>query len=251
MATRKNNGKGVNGIEVEDGPAKEPESYQLLLKLQHPDCWMNEVTAATEGRLLVNTVYIVNDTVVTHVVAYAETTEAIDDLVAATRESRYTDTVNEVGDRYDYRGSVAPVGKATQCLLVEYDPDDSIHDALISRGFIPQEPLRVHDGYEYWMVAVTKPRAEMQTNLQTVAEENDAEITVQRITTGESKKSPNVNTQSLSDRQREVFELARARGYYQWPRGVSVDELAAELGIAKTTLLEHLRKAETKLLGPE
>jgi predicted DNA binding protein len=55
---------------------------------------------------------------------------------------------------------------------------------------------------------------------------------------------------ALSARQREVFELARARGYYEWPRAVSATDLAEEVGVAKATVLEHLRKAEAKLLGP-
>ncbi|SEM06288.1 HTH DNA binding domain-containing protein [Haloferax larsenii] len=58
-----------------------------------------------------------------------------------------------------------------------------------------------------------------------------------------------MNVELLSDRQREVFELARERGYYAIPREVSGSDLADELGISKTTLHEHLRKVEAKLLG--
>jgi len=51
----------------------------------------------------------------------------------------------------------------------------------------------------------------------------------------------------LSERQREVFKLARRRGYYEWPREVSATELAEELDVSKATALEHLRKAEAKI----
>jgi len=47
-----------------------------------------------------------------------------------------------------------------------------------------------------------------------------------------------------------VYEHAREAGYYEWPRGASTRELADDLDVSKTTLLEHLRKAESKLLDP-
>jgi predicted DNA binding protein len=52
----------------------------------------------------------------------------------------------------------------------------------------------------------------------------------------------------LSERQSEVVTTAIERGYYEWPREVDAETLAAELGIAHSTFLEHLRKAERLLL---
>jgi len=48
-----------------------------------------------------------------------------------------------------------------------------------------------------------------------------------------------------------VFDSDRDAGYHEWPRGCSTRDLAADLDVSKTTLLEHLRKAESKLLDPE
>jgi len=55
-------------------------------------------------------------------------------------------------------------------------------------------------------------------------------------------------TTSLSARQEEVVKLALDAGYFDWPRQVDAETLADRLGIAHTTMLEHLRKAEKKLL---
>ena len=52
----------------------------------------------------------------------------------------------------------------------------------------------------------------------------------------------------LSDRQSEVVRTALERGYYDWPRETDAETLAADLGVAHSTLLEHLRKAEATLL---
>lgn len=53
----------------------------------------------------------------------------------------------------------------------------------------------------------------------------------------------------LTDRQREVFEAAVEVGYYEIPRGMNQSELAEKLGCAPSTVDEHLRKAESKMLS--
>lgn len=53
---------------------------------------------------------------------------------------------------------------------------------------------------------------------------------------------------ALSSRQAEVVELALEEGYFEWPREIDAEALAEKLGISHATLLEHLRKAEKKLL---
>lgn len=53
----------------------------------------------------------------------------------------------------------------------------------------------------------------------------------------------------LTDRQREVFERAVELGYYEIPRGVNQEQLADTLGCAPSTVDEHLRKAESKMLS--
>lgn len=53
----------------------------------------------------------------------------------------------------------------------------------------------------------------------------------------------------LTDRQREVATEALVRGYYDWPRKITNERLAAELDISRATLHEHLRKAERTLLS--
>jgi predicted DNA binding protein len=53
----------------------------------------------------------------------------------------------------------------------------------------------------------------------------------------------------LTGRQREVFEAAVDRGYYDVPRRTDGTELAALLDMAPSTLDEHLRKAESRMLS--
>lgn len=53
----------------------------------------------------------------------------------------------------------------------------------------------------------------------------------------------------LSSRQAEALELAYEAGYYDWPRRTDAETLADQLGVGHTTFLEHLRKAEEKIIG--
>ncbi len=52
----------------------------------------------------------------------------------------------------------------------------------------------------------------------------------------------------LSERQHAAVSAALDIGYFQWPRDGDAEDLADELGVTRATALEHLRKAEQKLL---
>lgn len=54
---------------------------------------------------------------------------------------------------------------------------------------------------------------------------------------------------SLTRRQRDLLCLAFESGYYDAPRRTSVEELADDVGLDKSTVWEHLRRAEQNLLS--
>lgn len=54
---------------------------------------------------------------------------------------------------------------------------------------------------------------------------------------------------TLPGEQRVALEEAFARGYYETPRSVSLEELAAELGVPRSTLSYRLRRAEASLVS--
>jgi DNA-binding CsgD family transcriptional regulator len=53
----------------------------------------------------------------------------------------------------------------------------------------------------------------------------------------------------LTARQRQMLLTAFALGYYDVPRRISSDDLSRHLNLDKSTIVEHLRKAERKLMG--
>ena len=54
---------------------------------------------------------------------------------------------------------------------------------------------------------------------------------------------------ALTERQREALTAAQRYGYYEYPRRISTEDLARKMGLTKTTLIEHLRKAENALVS--
>jgi predicted DNA binding protein len=229
-------------------PSQPESGLRVTLDIWHPNCWTLLVTDGADAGLLGHGVYSINGVATGRFTVYAETTAAVEALIAAVRASSLTESV-WVTDSQDTTGAITP-GSASRAIVVRYDVENSINDALVSRGFIPDKPVRIHDGREYWTVLVDTSREVLNERIEAVREEMDADIHVMDITTAYSASGV-LPSDELSARQREVFELARERGYYTWPRDVSASDLAAELDISKATLLEHLRKAEAKLLDPD
>ncbi|CAI48418.1 receiver/sensor/bat box HTH-10 family transcription regulator Bat (homolog to bacterioopsin activator) [Natronomonas pharaonis DSM 2160] len=55
--------------------------------------------------------------------------------------------------------------------------------------------------------------------------------------------------ESLTDRQLETLRRAYLSDYFEWPRPVSGDDIAESMDISRSTLHQHLRAAESKLVG--
>lgn len=221
---------------------------RLTLDIWHPNCWTLEVTSETPGGLFGHGVYKVGGKVKGRFTVYGETQSDLDEVIEAIETSPRTDSVWKMDHRYAAETETPTPGNATKSLLVEYDEQTSINDALVSNGFIPDKPVWIHDGREYWTVIINEDRTQVQSRLDAVRDAKDADIEIQQIISDDTGSGGMMRKETLSERQREVFELARDRGYYNWPREVTATELASELDVSKATLLEHLRKAESKLV---
>ncbi|NEU58767.1 helix-turn-helix domain-containing protein [Halorussus sp. MSC15.2] len=75
----------------------------------------------------------------------------------------------------------------------------------------------------------------------------EIEISVERI--GPYIEDPKSMTDLLTDRQREILEVALASGYYDVPRRATHRDIAEQLELAVPTVSEHLQKIEARIFG--
>lgn len=225
---------------------------RLTMGIWHPDCWTLQVTERCPAGLLGHGAYTVDDELLGHFTVYADATEDVERLLALARDSPLTNHV-QAFDREDATESWLPApGLATLGLLVRYDPSNSIQGALVSRGFVPDQPVRIAGGREYWSLLSGGSFDGVEDRIAAIESATGADVNVRRIRPLERGTGSGVLRHDvLSTRQREVYEFARERGYYDWPREASASDLAAAFGVSKATFLEHLRKAESKLLNPQ
>jgi predicted DNA binding protein len=61
-------------------------------------------------------------------------------------------------------------------------------------------------------------------------------------------KQFNITEDDLSPQELRILILAYTNGYYKFPKSIKSKDLAKIIGINKSTLIYHLRSAETKLI---
>lgn len=227
--------------------ASTDELLQLTVDVDHPDCWTLQTTAATDAGLLGHGMVGGDGSGSQFGVytAYGDSADAVQDLLGAIDGSTLTDRVTSVSPALAVGDGVR--ANASQDILVAFDPGPSIRAAFADRGILHCGPSVHEDGRERRQFLAWTDRGQLTDALDEIEAVYDADLEIARVSSTDSTAARG-GSDALTPRQREAFALARERGYYEYPRDTTTRALAAELGIAKATYLEHLRKAEAKLL---
>lgn len=100
--------------------------------------------------------------------------------------------------------------------------------------------------------------AERETELSLVGSQETISNTIREYESADvspaleklgSYEGPEQPLDDLTDRQREVLRTAYDMGYYEVPREVTTDDVAADLNVDSSTVTEHLQRAERNLLA--
>ncbi|KAB1192675.1 PAS domain S-box protein [Haloferax sp. MBLA0076] len=92
------------------------------------------------------------------------------------------------------------------------------------------------------------PGADVRKIIELVESEYpETEMVSRKQVKRSSPRLKGVLTEELTDRQRTTIEASYHAGFFEWPRTISGEEVAASLGISPPTFHQHLRAAERKV----
>lgn len=138
----------------------------------------------------------------------------------------------------------------TTCVLT-LGPDSPIQQ-LVRRGAALQQ-VEIRPNSETLAVTVRLPyETEVREYVAAVTDSIDGvELVAKHERPVDQQSNSTVTTaveDRLTDRQYETLQMAFHAGYFDWPRSTDAETVAEEVGIAQSTLSQHLRTAERKLL---
>ena len=163
----------------------------------------------------------------------------VDEAVALAESAKYFESV-EVVDR----GTTGTTDHAMVLTFAQF-PEPTPYTIMLENEYMPLDPTLLRDGDELFdMVVRGRGRLmELVDRLETVGDVN-IERVVHDI---ETVFSPSPITwgaleELLTDRQREVIAVAVDLGYFSVPREATLSDVAAEMGVEKSTVGERLRR---------
>jgi len=148
--------------------------------------------------------------------------------------------VSEAIERYDAVHTIEVFQQSDGRALVQIEAEEPILLRLLDRTGVPVAmPFEITDGEVCWELTTTQTRL---SALSAELEQSDLGYMVEHI--WDSARYGQV----LTDRQQDVIGTALERGYYDSPRECTQEELATELGMAKSTCSEILHRAEEQII---
>ncbi|WP_049926397.1 helix-turn-helix domain-containing protein [Halopiger goleimassiliensis] len=118
-------------------------------------------------------------------------------------------------------------------------------------------PFRIEKGRERWHVGFDDDEdedhalADLERHNDYHVEDRDqfgATTLFDLLENSDSAMTLLEGCRSLTETERETFEVAAQRGYYETPRDTTLEDLAAHFDVSKTAVSMNLRRSERKLL---
>jgi len=126
-------------------------------------------------------------------------------------------------------------------LKTEWINKSSSYTTVLKNNCLYTSPVAQKDGFEIYEIITEDPDnvVKLISHLDEIGEVKIFEI-------GRVSKEP--NKLNLTDKQSKALQIAISHNFYEWPRKVSLDEVAAMVGMKRRTFQENLRKAEAKVI---
>jgi predicted DNA binding protein len=167
------------------------------------------------------------------------------DLIECTlREGQSIDDVKEIGDM-EILSVLKSEGDKHTCLAKYTEPDES-------KDLFKQFDLDLVNTTPFYV-------SEMRHTYSVIGDDDSLRRYVELIKRIIGKIEKMSFTRSayqrhdilsvLTDKQRDILVTAHTYGYYDYPRRMNSERLSERVDVCRSTMVEHLRKAEGRLLG--
>ena len=113
--------------------------------------------------------------------------------------------------------------------------------------FFTNQEITDEQGYENWEITSLDEQTLRGFIVNLQKEHSEVKVIDIQNKNLNEVYSPKIKA-SLTKGQTKALELAKQKGYYNFPRNVELKDLAKEAGISLSTFREHLRKAEKKII---
>jgi predicted DNA binding protein len=164
-------------------------------------------------------------------------------------KDRYREILDDDDRIYDYTVS----GGDTWYSYVHFEPNLGLKEFLATQReseVILEMPVEIVGDYEYRVTFVGR-ETQFRAELDAMPDHVDYRV----LRTGTYHPDVGQLLGELTDRQREILEVAFEAGYYEDPRQTTHEAIADRVGCTSATVGEHLRKVEARvfaeLLGSE
>ena len=119
-------------------------------------------------------------------------------------------------------------------------PSSSLEQA-IQRNAIYTKPVDAKEGFEIHSVISTSPK-HVKNLLSELSELGELKLLKLNDYAFDEPE------QDITKKQMDALRVACNRGYYGWPKGITLNDIANELNISRRAAQERLRRAESKIL---
>jgi predicted DNA binding protein len=219
---------------------------EYVFRIRHYGCWTEGIDDAFPG-LAATIIY-----------SYRLTGTSITMIeVTGVSEDQIGDVVTWLGDHEVMTAAqLVRYNEARGAAFISLEGDyrtetEPVLNVLLRNNCFPTIPATVTNGREHWSVLASAHEEVSQTHdqLRSIGSiEVDAlrQPRFDRLPTGLTGIKQAV--QDLSPRQMEVLKRAIDEGYYDSPRRCNIEELASMDSANTSTVGEHLRRSEAKIL---
>lgn len=147
-----------------------------------------------------------------------------------------------------YIASATVIERSEDTSLVRVEWADKTVDLVGSLAMSPVDLLSAVGDEHAWRFTIRAKEREDIAEFQRISREHEPGITLDFEHIEDVDDTDDRQTYGLTDAQLEAVLAAYEHGYFDEPRTVTMEELAAELGIARSSLSSRLRRAHRKLI---